>query len=59
MLGMSSFIFPILTSSFQLVFLSLGLSFGRKLNEVTNIPDNIWSIISGVLLIFIGISKLM
>ncbi len=59
MLGMSSFIFPILTSSFQLIFLSFGFSFGRKLNEVTNIPDNIWSIISGVLLIFIGISKLI
>lgn len=59
MLGMSSFIFPILVASFQLIFLSLGLIFGNKLKEVTNIPDNIWSIIAGILLIFIGISKLI
>lgn len=59
MLNMSSYFFPILVSSFQLIFLSLGLFFGSKLKNATNIPDNIWSIISGILLIFIGISKLI
>ena len=59
MLGMFSFIFPMLVAFFQLIFLSLGLIFGNKLKSVTNIPDNIWSIISGILLIFIGISKLI
>lgn len=59
MLNMSSYFFPILVSSFQLIFLSLGLFLGSKLKGATNIPDNIWSIISGVLLIFIGVSKLI
>ena len=59
MLGMFSFIFTMLVAFFQLIFLSLGLIFGNKLKSVTNIPDNIWSIISGILLIFIGISKLI
>ena len=59
MLGMFSFIFTMLVAFFQLIFLSLGLIFGNKLKKVTNIPDNIWSIISGILLIFIGISKLI
>lgn len=59
MLGTTSFVFPILVSTFQLVFLSLGLFLGNKLKLVTNIPDNIWSIISGLLLIFIGASKLI
>ena len=59
MLGMFSFIFPMLVAFFQLIFLSLGLIFGNKLKKVTNIPDNIWSIIAGILLIFIGISKLI
>lgn len=59
MLGMFSFIFTMLVAFFQLIFLSLGLIFGNKLKKVTNIPDNIWSIIAGILLIFIGISKLI
>ncbi len=58
MLGITSFVFPLLVSIFQLVFLSCGLFLGIKLKSITNIPDNIWSIISGLLLIFIGLSKL-
>lgn len=58
-IGATSFIFPLLVATFQLIFLSIGLLFGKKINSITNIPDNIWSIISGLLLIFISIFKLI
>ncbi len=58
-MGNTSFIFPLLVATFQFIFLSIGLLFGKKINRVTNIPDNIWSIISGFLLIFISILKLI
>jgi len=56
-IGFNSFLFPILVSFFQLLFLSIGFSFGRKLINSSKIPDNIWSLISGIILILIGILK--
>lgn len=56
-IGLNSFIFPFLTSLFQLIFLNIGVIFGNKLNSLAKLPDNIWSIISGTLLILIGILK--
>lgn len=49
--------FPFLVSIFQLFFLSIGTIFGNKINRFCKFPENIWSIISGVLLIIIGIAK--
>ncbi len=56
-IGLSSFLFPLLVATFQFFFLSFGSTIGKKIKEVSNIPENIWSIVAGVLLIFIGIGK--
>lgn len=56
-LGISSILFPFLVSLFQLAFLSIGSLLGNRLKNSHNIPDNVWSVIAGTLLIFIGISK--
>ncbi len=58
-IGTYSFTFPLFVAIFQFIFLSIGLIFGKKINNISNVPDNIWSIISGLLLIFISISKLI
>lgn len=59
MIGCPSYLFPILVATFQLLFLSLGRIFGEKLRCVSRLPENIWSTLSGVLLICIGISRFM
>ena len=59
MLNTFSIIFPLLTSCFQLFFLSLGNYFGKKLYSLNKLPDNIWSTISGILLIIIGFCKMI
>ncbi len=58
-MGLNSFLFPILVAIFQLFFLSFGSFLGKKIKNVSNIPENIWSIIAGILLIFVGISKVI
>ena len=58
-IGMSSILFPLFIASFQLVFLSIGNFLGKKLNKLSHLPDNMWSIISGFLLIAIGIAKFL
>lgn len=57
-IGINSFFFPLFISIFHILFLSLGAFIGMKLSAHTKIPDNIWSVISGLLLIAIGIFKL-
>lgn len=57
-IGITSFYFPLFIAIFHILFLTLGSFMGKMLSSHTKIPDNIWSIISGVLLITIGISKL-
>lgn len=52
-------LFPILVSLFQLVFLSIGTHLGIHINKFYKLPQNIWSIISGLLLVSIGILKLI
>lgn len=49
--------FPLCVSIFQLFFLSFGNFLGRKIQTISNIPENIWSILAGFLLIFIGFAK--
>ena len=57
-IGLNSFLFPILVSTFQILFLSIGRYIGEKVSRISFIPENIWNMISGILLIFIGIIKL-
>lgn len=57
-LGTNSILFPILVASFQMLFISVGGFFGKKLMLISKLPSNIWSIISGVVLILIAISRI-
>lgn len=56
-IGLSSFIFPFIVAIFQIAFLTFGKFLGEKLHNIKNIPDNIWNIIAGIILIIIGICK--
>lgn len=58
MMGLGSFAFPFLVATFQLFFLSFGILLGKKILSASRIPENTWSIVSGVLLILIGFSRL-
>ncbi len=58
-IGISNILFPLLIAIFQLFFLSLGILLGRCLHNFEHLPNNIYSIISGALLIFIGIIKFL
>lgn len=58
MLEINSFLFPILVSLFQIFFLQFGHFFATKISNKFNISDNVWNLISGLLLIFIGIYKI-
>lgn len=49
--------FPLLVSIFQIFLLSFGAFLGLHINKIYKLPQNIWSIISGFLLIFIGFFK--
>lgn len=58
-IGISHNFFPFFIAIFQLLFLSLGNVIGKRLYHINHLPDNIWSIISGSLLILIGVVKLV
>lgn len=58
-IGINNLIFPLLISIFQIIFLNFGRILGGKINNISDLPNNIWNIISGILLICIGISKLI
>ena len=57
-LGFGFIIYPILVALFQLLFILLGTKIGTKLSRFSKIPDNIWNLISALLLILIGFSRL-
>lgn len=57
MLEINYFFLPLLVAIFELFFLSFGSFLGRRIKNISNIPENIWSILAGFLLIFIGITK--
>ena len=57
-IGLNTFLFPFLVASFQLLFITIGTYLGNKIKNISNIPENIWSILSGTLLILIGLSKI-
>ena len=50
--------FPLLVAAFQFLLLNFGSYIGIKINRICKLPENIWSILSGVLLIAIGVFKL-
>ena len=56
-IGINIWLFSILVSCLQYIFLSLGHLLGAKLSNLKFIPQSMWSKISGILLILIGIFK--
>ena len=50
-----TFYFPLFISLFQLFFLNFGNFLGKKLCNFSKIPENCWSVLSGILLIVIGL----
>lgn len=58
-IGVHSILFPIFISAFQLFFLEFGDFLGSTLHAFTNFPNNICSIISGFLLMIIGIIRFL
>lgn len=56
-IGYNSYLFPIFVATFQLAFLSLGKLIGEKISSLADIPENIWNMLSGILLICIGVSR--
>ena len=57
--GINFNIFPFLVSTFQFIFLSIGNFVGNKINSFSSFSNKTSSIISGILLILIGILKLI
>ena len=58
-IGINTILFPLLISIFQIAFLSIGKIVGNNISNVSKLPKNIWNIISGILLISIGIMKII
>ena len=54
LISANSFLFPLLVSVFQFIFLSLGIWIGKNILKFNNLPDLLYSVISGVLLIVIA-----
>lgn len=59
LIGSNSLLFPLLVSIFQFIFLSFGVKLGKKINKLSKISDFIWTLISGILLICIGLIRLL
>lgn len=57
--GFSFVALPISIAFFQVFFLSLGIWCGQKISSMYVIRENLWTIVSGVLLIIIGILRLL
>ena len=57
--GYSSIFFPILVATFQLIFMSVGMFIGKKIIKNSNIPDKVWNLISGGIIIIFGIIKFL
>ncbi len=56
-IGINTYIFPFLIGFFQLFFLGIGNFLGKRLYNFSKLPSNIWSIVSGILLVILGIFK--
>lgn len=58
-IGINTYIFPFLIGLFQVFFLGLGNFLGKKIYNFSSLPANLWSIVSGILLILLGILKIL
>lgn len=58
LLGLSSIFFPFLVAIFQLLFLSFGQYLGSKIAKFSHLPETFWNILSGILLLLMGMSRL-
>lgn len=58
-IGINDLIFPLLVSTFQLIFLNCGNLVGKKIIERIKIPENILSIFSGFVLILVGLLRVI
>ena len=54
----TSFLFPFFIGIFQVAFLNLGIFCGRKIKNISNLPDFVCSLVSGILLILFGLVRL-
>ena len=57
-LGINMFIFALAIAFLQFAFLSIGNFLGIHLSNFNKVPQNIWTKVSGFLLILIGLFKL-
>lgn len=57
-IGITSLCFPLFISIFQIVFLCAGRFLGKRINKISKLPNSVWNIISGSILILIGFSKI-
>ena len=57
-LGFNMFVFALIVACLQFTFLTLGNFLGMHLSNFKKIPQKIWTKISGILLILIGVFKL-
>lgn len=53
-LGINTHIFPFFVATLNLVFLFIGYLLGKSLVSIDKIPNNIWNLLSGFLLVIIG-----
>ncbi len=56
--GLPSLFFPILVPIFQLLFINAGIFLGKKIIISNSISLKFWNFLSGILLIFIGITRI-
>ena len=49
---------PLLAVVFQIILLSIGILWGKKVKKASNISENIWVALSGTILIFMGLIKI-
>lgn len=57
--GYSSVFFPFLVALFQFIFMYVGVFLGKKIIKNFNVPDKIWNILSGGIIIVFGIIKIL
>ena len=57
-LGINMILFALIVACLQYLFLTIGNLLGIYLSSLKNIPKNIWTKISGIILILIGFLKL-
>ena len=56
--GITSLIFPLLSASFQVLFISLGSMFGKYIYNRFKISEKFWNVLSAIILIVIGFSRI-